>query len=327
MQKRVGDQNWKAARDDMTLYKRNSQREIVEALERLLPDQRGVVTCTFLFEMLQFAMALDANPECKNGLEIRIGKQLEQASVEDLLIPSQGYAKDEQYDTECVRRILKNFYCNYTGPDPSGLISVAELIDEFLAEISSDIDLKTTTFIAIADMSVAASTGSHRTSDGVYRAIDIYLDKHRHLTELEREELCRVLDCNKMSMEACEHAAQNERLPLRVVMQVLFVGQLKIKETIPKEVQLLKTGEEGDGVARFSSSGEEVRAEMVKMGSKVMELERECNVMRREIQRSGERKREKVSIWKEMKRKLGCVTSMHESSNCHVKKKKKVHPR
>ncbi|KAI3444887.1 hypothetical protein Pfo_001552, partial [Paulownia fortunei] len=318
--------------DDMPIYKRNSQREIVEALVRLLPHQREMVSCTFLFEMLKFAIALDANAECKNGLELRIGKQLDQASVNDLLIPSQGYAKDEQYDTESVRRILKNFYCNYTDPDPYALTSVAELIDEFLAEISADIDLKMSTFIAVADMSVAASTGTQRTSDGIYRAIDIYLDKHRHLTESEREKLCRVLDCNKLSAEACEHAAQNERLPVRVVVQVLFVAQLKLREAIPKEVQgsddrLLKLEEEEEEGARISCSEEEVRTEIEKMGSKVLELERECYVMRREIQRGGcsTVKRQKLSMWKEMKRKLGCVTSMHDC-NCHVKKKK-LHPR
>ncbi|KAL0425502.1 UNVERIFIED_CONTAM: BTB/POZ domain-containing protein [Sesamum radiatum] len=174
-------------------------------------------------------------------------------------------------------------------------------------------------------MSVAASTGTQRPSDGLYRAIDIYLDKHRHLTESERDDLCRVLDCNKLSDEACEHAARNERLPVRVVVQVLFISQLKLREAIPKEVQgpesrLLKLEEEEED----RKNEEEVRAEIEKMGSKVSELERECHVMRREIER-GSVRRQKTSMWKEMKRKLGCMTSMHDC-NCHVKKKK-VHPR
>lgn len=40
-----------------------------------------------------------------------------------------------------VRRILKNFFSNYTGLDVSGIITVAELVKDFLAEVASDIDL------------------------------------------------------------------------------------------------------------------------------------------------------------------------------------------
>lgn len=34
-----------------------------------------------------------------------------------------------------------------------------------------------------------------------------------------------MLDCKKLTVEACMHAAQNELLPLRVVLQVLFFEQ------------------------------------------------------------------------------------------------------
>jgi hypothetical protein len=37
-----------------------------------------------------------------------------------------------------------------------------------------------------------------------------------------RKRLCRLLNCRKLSEKACTHAAQNELLPLRVVVQVLF---------------------------------------------------------------------------------------------------------
>lgn len=37
-----------------------------------------------------------------------------------------------------------------------------------------------------------------------------------------RKKLCRVLNCRKLSETASMHAAQNELLPLRVVVQVLF---------------------------------------------------------------------------------------------------------
>lgn len=40
------------------------------------------------------------------------------------------------------------------------------------------------------------------------------------------------MDCQKLSVDACMHAAQNERLPLRVVVQVLFSEQVKISNAI-----------------------------------------------------------------------------------------------
>jgi hypothetical protein len=55
---------------------------------------------------------------------------------------------------------------------------------------------------------------------------------HPWLTDSEREQLCRLMNCQKLSLEACTHAAQNERLPLRVVVQVLFFEQLRLRTTV-----------------------------------------------------------------------------------------------
>ena len=324
---------------ETSIYKRNDQREVIEAVERLLPRERGLVPCSLLSEMLRFAVSLEASSDCKNGLEIRIGTQLDQATVEDLLIPSQGYAKETQYDTECVRRILKNLYRNNTSLDIPGIIKVSELMEEFLVEVASDIDLRISTFVSLAEMAAVTSRGTRRSSDGMYRAIDIYLDKHKHLTEAEREEACQMLDYQRMSPEALEHAARNERLPLRVVVQVLFVGQLQLRETITRKAEAEEEEEEeeedeegeeeeGGGVELGCSEGGGVRREMEKMGSKVMELERECHVMRKEIEKGksigGKQMKGGVSMWKTMKRKFGCISSKHNSS-CQVNKKR-AHP-
>lgn len=44
--------------------------------------------------------------------------------------------------------------------------------------------------------------------------------------------LCNVMDSKKLSLEACAHAAQNERLPMRVVVQVLFMEQMQLRAAI-----------------------------------------------------------------------------------------------
>ncbi|XWS57978.1 hypothetical protein CRYUN_Cryun09bG0219900 [Craigia yunnanensis] len=125
-----------------------------------------------------------------------------------------------------------------------------------------------------------------------------------------------------MSPEACEHAIKNERLPVRVVVQMLFMAQLQLRETLTKEV-----GDYDDKSAKEKEE-DEVRMEMEKMSIKVKELEKDCYLMKKEITSGCSKqrvKKGKVSMWTEMKRKLGCMSSM-DDFNFKVKRKK-VHPK
>ena len=45
---------------------------------------------------------------------------------------------------------------------------------------------------------------------------------HPQASKEERRSLCRVIDARKLSAEAAAHAVQNDRLPVRCVVQVLF---------------------------------------------------------------------------------------------------------
>ena len=38
------------------------------------------------------------------------------------------------------------------------------------------------------------------------------------------------MDCQKLSQEACRHAAQNERLPVQVTVQVLYFEQMRLRK-------------------------------------------------------------------------------------------------
>ncbi|KAM7272498.1 hypothetical protein ACFE04_027161 [Oxalis oulophora] len=329
------EKKWVLSGDDMSIYARNSRRDIIEAVERLLPNDKGLFPCTLLFQKLRAAIGLKASLECMTGFEQRIGKQLEFATVKDLLIPSQGYAKEVQYDIECLKRIMKNFYGNYSSSDSSGLITVAELMEDLLIEISSDIDLKISTFTSLADLALSVAHGINLNSDGIYRAIDIYLDKHRFLTETEKEEVCRVLDCQKTSAEACGHAAKNERLPLRVVVQILFAAQLQLRDEFKREAI------DSRDVFRNSEIDEEEEAkmEMEKTSVKVMELEEECRLMKKEIDNSRyeddknssivtiskkkKKKKKNGGMWRKIKRKLGCMTTNLQDYQYQVIKKNK----
>ena len=49
---------------------------------------------------------------------------------------------------------------------------------------------------------------------------------HPWLTNSEKEQICRLMDFHKHSLEVCTHATQNERLTFRVVAQLLFFEKL-----------------------------------------------------------------------------------------------------
>ena len=50
------------------------------------------------------------------------------------------------------------------------------------------------------------------------------------LDELDRKKICSLMDCQKLSQEACRHAAQNERLPVQVTVQVLYFEQMRLRK-------------------------------------------------------------------------------------------------
>lgn len=53
------------------------------------------------------------------------------------------------------------------------------------------------------------------------------MQEHPEISKSQRKRICKLMDCKKLSVDACMHAVQNERLPLRVIVQVLFFEQVR----------------------------------------------------------------------------------------------------
>ncbi|XP_010905431.1 BTB/POZ domain-containing protein At1g30440 [Elaeis guineensis] len=304
------------------------QRHLLEEIDSLLPFQKGTTSTKVLLGLLRTAMILRASPSCISNLEKRIGMQLDQATLEDLLLPTYSYSMETLYNVDCVQRILEHFLAmdQATGGASSGLVddeqlmgspsltpitTVAKLIDGFLAEVASDINLKLPKFQYLA---AAVPDYGRPLDDGLYRAIDIYLKAHPWLMESDREQLCRLIDCQKLSLEACTHAAQNERLPLRVVVQVLFFEQLQLRTSIAGCLLVsdnldgsrpLRSGlvgsSEGGGWATAVRENQVLKVGMDHMRMRVSELEKECSSMKHEIEKLGRG----WSGWSSVPRKFG----------------------
>ncbi|GJV72332.1 phototropic-responsive NPH3 family protein [Tanacetum coccineum] len=95
--------------------------------------------------------------------------------------------------TDCQRGI--------SGQDHSRLLIAAELVEGFFAEVVNDINLKQDSFISFAEMPIVASGVTKRSLDGIYQAIVTYVNKHEELTKSEREDICKLINCAKMSPE------------------------------------------------------------------------------------------------------------------------------
>ncbi|WOK96733.1 BTB/POZ domain-containing protein [Canna indica] len=271
----------------------DKQRAIIEALVDLLATENITsVPHSFLFGMLRMAIDVNASIGCRLELERRIGFQLELATLDDLLIPS-FQPSDSVFDVDTVHRILVNFvrrveeedsdessHCGYESlsvksPSHSSVLKVGRLMDGYLAEIAPDPHLNLSKFMAMIEL---LPEFARVIDDGLYRAVDIYLKAHPSLTESECKKLCKLIDCQKLSQEAANHAAQNDRLPVQMVVSVLYFEQLRLKSAI--------AGNSGDGCFSqriISSSG--VPSAAVSPRDNYASLRRENRELKLEISR------------------------------------------
>lgn len=108
------------------------------------------------------------------------------------------------------------------------------------------------------------------------------------------------MNCQKLSIEASTSAAQNEALPLRVTMQVLFFEQLRLRSYMAGWFVVSDSlggsndrsnGLSSAGAGDHSSTLHEVRARMSR-------LEKKCDSIKNEIRKLVKTKGRWVSFYK-----------------------------
>uniref|UniRef100_A0A0A8YC25 NPH3 domain-containing protein n=1 Tax=Arundo donax TaxID=35708 RepID=A0A0A8YC25_ARUDO len=255
------------------------RRAALDAVVSLLPAVEGSVSCSYLLKLLRAASLLESGESHRNNLIKRIGRQLDGASVLDLLIPA-NTGESSVYNIDVVMAIVEEFMLqnsndgkahfqdseeiveveNLTSVSSMSELAVAKLIDGYLAEIAKDPNLPLPKLIALAEM---VSPLPRPTHDGLYRAIDMYLKEHPSLSKSEKKKLCGLIYCKQLSQDACMHAVQNERLPLRVVVQVLFFEQIRASVAsarsdpsaeLPSAVRSLLPRENGNSIGSSRSA-------------------------------------------------------------------------
>ncbi|CAH8350751.1 unnamed protein product [Eruca vesicaria subsp. sativa] len=234
------------------------QRVILEVIVGLLPTQanKSSIPVSFLSTLLKTAIGSGTSVSCRSDLERRISHNLDQAILEDILIPAH-VGGGAMYDTDSVQRIFSMFLnldeCEYEdedddegdvveesemamydfegneSPKQSSMFKVSKLMDSYLAEVALDSNLPPLKFVALAEL---LPDHARVVCDGLYRAIDIFLKVHPNMKDTERYRLCKTISCQKLSQDASSHAAQNERLPIQIAVQVLFYEQTRLKNSM-----------------------------------------------------------------------------------------------
>ncbi|MFS7901744.1 putative BTB/POZ domain, NPH3 domain, NPH3/RPT2-like family protein [Helianthus anomalus] len=331
------------------LEAQKKHRMIVEVIVGLLPTQsrKSTVPMAFLSSLLKSSIMASTSTACRSDLERRIGLQLDQAILEDILIPatSHGNTYSQLYDTDSIFRIFSIFlnldeddddddnmmrdegemvydFDTPSSPKQSSIVKVSKLLDCFLAEIAIDPNLPASKFMALAEL---LPDHARLVNDGLYRAVDIFLKVHPNLKDSERYRLCKTIDCQKLSQEACSHAAQNERLPVQMAVQVLYFEQIRLRNAMNGGHNHLFFGSMNAQFPQRSSSGagsgcisprdnyasvrrenRELKLEVTRMRMRLTDLEKDHVSMKQELVKSHPANK----LFKSLTKKLGKLNTL-----------------
>ncbi|XP_038982782.1 BTB/POZ domain-containing protein At5g47800-like isoform X2 [Phoenix dactylifera] len=154
-------------------------KRVLESIVSMIPSEPGSVSVGFLLRLLKVANYVGASPSTKAELVRRSGRQLDEATASDLLIPLPS--NPQEYDVGAVEAVLENFLVQLRRPMPpeesrrmlGSMARVANIFDSYLQVIAQDTDFPVSKFCDLAGSLPEMARQEH---DGLYRAIDTYLE-------------------------------------------------------------------------------------------------------------------------------------------------------
>lgn len=100
--------------------------------------------------------------------------------------------------------------------------------------------------------------------------------------------MCSLMDCQKLSREACAHAAQNDRLPVQTIVQVLYYEQQRLRGEVTNDsdfpappqapataVLPPKLSSYNDELSKLKRENQDLKLELLKMKMKLKEFDKE----------------------------------------------------
>lgn len=123
------------------------------------------------------------------------------------------------------------------------------------------------------------------------------------MSDTDKQQLCRLVDFQKLSQEAGSHAAQNERLPLQSMVQVLYIEQLRLRNALShsypddehKQMHHSLRINSGafsaaisprDNYASLRRENRELKLELTRLRMRLNDLEKEHVCMKKNMEKS-----------------------------------------
>ncbi|XXG60290.1 hypothetical protein AAC387_Pa04g2234 [Persea americana] len=240
---------------------------------------KAAFSCRGMLWVLRVVSRVGPSKECRHQLERLIGGVLDQATLDDLLISGHDGGV---YDVNLVLRLLRYFVSEEDGMSLQKMKTVGRLIDKYMREISPDQTTKVSKFLAVAESLPDAARDCY---DGIYKAIDIYLESHPTLSQEERTRLCRCLNYEKLTLEACKDLAKSPRIPPRIAMQALMAQKSKLHSNgiitcDPNMPNNTYEEIESETSSDTSEEKEKMKMNLQRMQCRVIELEKVCKEMK-----------------------------------------------
>ncbi|XP_050383181.1 BTB/POZ domain-containing protein At5g48130 [Argentina anserina] len=181
----------------------------------------------FYFATLSKSLEVGLRDDSKAKLQEQIVNQLHFAQLEDFIFPESGTESvSSSMELATMESIISTYVSANLDKDHSlsaGNSIVAELWDAYLTHIATDPNMQPIRFMELIERLPISYRHCH---DKIYRAMNTFLQAHPTVCQEEKWAVCKYLNCQKLSQEACIEAVQNELMPLRLIVQALFVQQL-----------------------------------------------------------------------------------------------------
>ncbi|KAM7262721.1 hypothetical protein ACFE04_000404 [Oxalis oulophora] len=196
--------------------KRKIMEVIVNSMSLL---DRNARSCKGSFHIYREALRMNISEMYKSKLENLIGVLLDQATLDYLLVPSPA-GKNHAYDVDLVLRLVKTFVLEGScWVLPRQWKKVALLMDNYLAEVAPDFNLEPSKFVELVTVLPDFGRESH---NGLYQAMDLYLQVHTELCQEEKMKFCSALNPEKLSAESLKHLAKNCKFPSTTRLKAYF---------------------------------------------------------------------------------------------------------